>query len=82
MGIVAEESLACGTPVLHIKRLTAEESKAIIKIDEKDANKKIKDFFSLPEAEKKKLRAEARNYAEKYLSGEVWKDKYIDFYLK
>ena len=81
MGIVAEESLACGIPVLHIKKLTAEESKAIIKIDEKNENKKINDFFSLSETEKKKLRIEARKYAEKYLSDEVWKDKYLDFYL-
>ncbi len=82
MGIVAEESLACGTPVLHIKELTAEPSRTIIKIDETDANKKIKEFFELPEKTRRELGKEARKYAEKYLSDEVWKDRYVDFYLK
>lgn len=86
LGITAEEALACGVPVLHIEKLTAPDSNspAIIKIpfNVKEANKKIRNFFQLSNVNKNKLSKEARSYAEKYCSDEVWKDKYLDFYLK
>ncbi len=84
MGIVGEEALACGVPILHTNRIHAKESDAIIKTSDnkESANKKINEFLSLPKKERKKLSKEAREYAEKYLSDDVWKDKYLDFYLR
>ncbi len=84
IGIVGEEALACGTPVLHTNRIHAKNSEAIIKVPDNtiETNKKIKDFFALPKDKKIKISKEARLYAEKYLSDEVWKDKYLDFFLK
>lgn len=84
LGITAEEALACGTPVLHIEKLSAPgKTSAIIKIpfDVENANKKVRAFFELPDNQKKALSKEARSYAEKYCSDEVWKDRYLDFYL-
>ncbi|MGV8142517.1 MAG: glycosyltransferase [Candidatus Pacearchaeota archaeon] len=85
MGIVGEESLACGTPILHIEKLSSPgSSKAIVKIpfDAEKATKIISHFFSLPEKEKKLLQKDARRYAEEYCSDEYWKKRYLDFYLK
>jgi glycosyltransferase involved in cell wall biosynthesis len=83
MGIVGSEALACGTPLLHTKRIAFKDSPAILKIKDsiEEANSKIKTFFSLSNKEKAIISKEARTYAEKYLSDEVWKKRYIDFFL-
>jgi glycosyltransferase involved in cell wall biosynthesis len=84
MGIVGAESLACGTPILHTKRIAFKDSPAILKFGDNldEVNKKIKTFFDKDSKEIKSIRKEARNYAEKYCSNEIWKSKYLDFYLR
>ncbi|GEM_PF-2282138 len=82
--ITGSESLACGIPVLHTERFYAPDGDFIIKIkdDAIEANKKIKAFFNVDKIKRKIISIKAREYAQKYLSDEFWKDKYIDFYLK
>lgn len=82
--ITGSESLACGVPVLHTKRFYAPNESFVIRIkdDVKDANKKIRYFFNISKEKRKIISVKAREYAEKYLSDEFWKEKYIDFYLK
>lgn len=83
MGIVAEEALSCGIPIILPNRVTTPNSPAIFKtslsIDE--INKKMNNFLSLSIKEKQKISELARNYALKYLSDDVWKNKFIDFHL-
>lgn len=83
MGIVAEESLACGVPVLLPEILLDQDSKAIIKTSYSlsDINKKINHFFSLSKEERERISDQAREYAEKYCSDDVWSEKYIKFHL-
>jgi glycosyltransferase involved in cell wall biosynthesis len=82
--IVGAESLACGVPILHTKRVHAPNKGFVLRMsdDAKSAQEAIKTFFSLPKKERIFLGKEAREYAIKNLSDEFWKDKYLDFYLK
>ena len=84
MGIVGEESLACGVPILHTARVYAPKRDFIIRVkdDIKDANVKMRGFFNLSEKEKAKLAKPARDHAKKYMSDEFWKEKYLKFFLK
>ena len=79
--IVGGESLACGVPVIHTKRIHAPDKEFIIKVadDLSDANKKINLF--LKKKASKNLSKSAREYAVKYLSDESWENKYLEFYL-
>jgi len=83
IGITAEESLACGVPVILPDTLTMQDSPAIIKtpISSEQVDKRLKEFFSLPKKERKKITKEAREYAEKYCSDDIWKKEYIKFHL-
>jgi len=83
IGITAEESLACGVPVILPKTLTMKESPSIIKtsFSSDEINEEIKKFFSLSKKERDKTSSEARQYAEKYCSDDVWKKEYIKFHL-
>jgi glycosyltransferase involved in cell wall biosynthesis len=83
MGIVGAESLSCGVPIIHTKRIAFEDSSAIFKVLDnlQDFNKKIKDFFLLSEIKEAEIRKKAREYALENLSDEVWKEKYLKFYL-
>ena len=82
-GIVACESLSCGIPIIHAKRIITPEDDSIIKCDYSvpDINNKIKEFLSLPKQQKQKISKSARRYAKKYLSDEVWKKEFIEFHL-
>ena len=84
MGIVAEESLACGTPVLLPNTLTMPKHPAVILTSHSsgEINKELKKFFSLSNEERKKISKEARKYAEKYCSDDVWKKEFIKFHLE
>ncbi len=84
MGIVAEEALASGTPVLLPPISTKEETPAIIKIPNsvESVEQALKSFFSLSEKEREVISKKAREYAEKYCSDEVWRERYIEFHLK
>jgi glycosyltransferase involved in cell wall biosynthesis len=84
MGIVGGESLACGTPILHTNRIAFKDSPVIIKISEnlKEINNKIKAFFNLPNKDRINFSKESRKYVERYLSDEVWSNKYKEFFLK
>lgn len=83
MGIVGEESLACGTPIIHTKRVCAPDKQFIIKVKDsvEDIKNKINDFFKLSKTDRIALSKESREFAITNLSDEVWKEKYIDFYL-
>lgn len=82
--ITGSESLACGIPVLHTERFYAPDEDFVIRIkdDVKDANKKVKSFFSIDKDKRKIISMKARAYAVSNMSDEFWKDKYLDFYLK
>ena len=83
MGIVAEEALSCGIPIIHSDKVFAEDSDAILKLPysaEKISNE-IKLFFSLSKKQKDQLSKKAREYALENLSDEVWKERYLDFFL-
>ena len=83
VGIVGEESMACGTPIIHTKRVHAPDKSFIIKISEDviEINSKIKDFFLSSNKKIKKMSDDAREFAVSCLSDNFWKDKYSDFYL-
>ena len=82
-GIVAEESLACGIPTILPERLNIPQTPAIIKSSDsiQELTKKINSFLSLPQKEKQNLSNKARDFAQKYLSDDVWKKRFIDFHL-
>ena len=84
MGIVGAESLSCGTPILHTKRVAFPDSSAILRFNDdiNEINRKIKEFFALSEKEREALKKEARKYAIKYLSDDTWKEKYLNFFLE
>lgn len=83
MGIVGAEALSCGVPIIHTNRIAFKDSPAILKVsdDLSEVNEKLRSFFKKSIKEKNQLRKEARKYAEKYCSDEVWKDSYLEFYL-
>lgn len=83
MGIVAEEALACGIPIILPNTLVLPESSSIIKtkLSLEDANKKTQEFFSLSKKEKQKISKQAREYSLKYLSDDVWKKEFVKFHL-
>ena len=83
MGIVGGESLACGTPIIHTKRIAFKDSPAIIKVSDSvdEINKEIQKFFRLSEKERSKIAIIAREYVKNNLSDEIWERKYINFYL-
>lgn len=83
IGITAEEALACGIPVILPNTLTMKDSPAILKtsFSVEEINKKIRKFFSQPKKEREQLSKEARRYAEKYCSDNVWKNEYTKFHL-
>ncbi|MBS3072625.1 glycosyltransferase family 4 protein [Candidatus Pacearchaeota archaeon] len=82
--ITGSESLACGVPVLHTERFYAPDESFIIRIkdDVKDADKKLKTFFTVDKKKRKIISTKAREYAVSSMSDEFWKGKYIDFFLK
>jgi len=82
--ITGSESLACGIPVLHTERFYAPDKDFIIKVNDslEDANKKMTFFFNIDKEKRKIISVKAREYAISSMSDEVWKDRYIDFYLK
>lgn len=83
IGITAEESLACGTPVILPKTLTMRNSSSIIKTshDLDEVNSELKKFLSLGKKQVEKIRKEARCYAQKYCSDDAWKKEFIKFHL-
>ncbi|MDP4039121.1 MAG: glycosyltransferase [Candidatus Pacearchaeota archaeon] len=83
MGIVGGESLACGTPIIHTKRTAFKDSEAIIKVSDSvsEINKKIKEFFSKSKKQRDEISKTARKYAQENLSDEIWKEKYLKFFL-
>jgi len=83
IGIVAEEALSCGVPTILPTTLTMPKSNALILVNHssKEVNTKLKMFFSLSKTEQQKISKEARNYAEKYCSDEVWEKEFVKFHL-
>jgi len=84
MGIVTEEALACGIPVIHSKELLMVSSPAVIKSDfsSNEASRKINEFLALDTQKKKSLSAKARKLVMDKFSDEVWKKRYVDFHLR
>ncbi len=83
IGLVTEEALACGCPVIVSKEFRLKDSPAVFQsaVNFDEINAKIREFFTLSEKEKKKLSLTARKYAKDNYSDESWKDKYIEAYL-
>lgn len=89
LGMVAEESLACGTPVVVLrKEYGTKKSEATLQVPFNFGitNKVVREFFrrydKKSEKEKKQLSKTARDFAEKNFSANVWKEKYIDYYSR
>ena len=83
MGIVAEEALACGTPIIHSKEIGAKNSPAIYKVSHsgKDVSKALRKYIELPKKRKREISKIAREFAKRYYSDDAWKNKYIKYYL-
>lgn len=83
MGIVAEEALSCGIPIILPNKVTTPDSKSIIRSSTKleEINDKMNKFLLLPKKEKQEISKEARNYAQKYYSDDVWKKEFVKFHL-
>jgi len=81
--IVGEESLACGTSVIHTKRVHKKREEFIIKIDCNiaEANKKIRNYLKINSKKRKSISKKACDYAIRNFSDEMWKKRYLEFYL-
>lgn len=84
MGIVGEESLACGTPIIHTKRTAFKDDLSLIKVSDstKEMSEKISEFFNKSSLERKNISKFARDYAIQNCSDTFWKERYLNFYLK
>jgi len=82
-GLVAEESLACGTPVILPKIKGIKKSKAVFQVPEnfEFVNRVVSKFFKIPKHKRKEISKIARQYVLDNYSDEVWKDKNIKSYL-
>lgn len=87
LGMVAEESLACGTPVIVLKKeYGTEKSKAalLVPFHFGITNKSFREFFrdynKKSVREKEQLAKIARDFAQKNFAANVWERRYIDYY--
>ncbi|MCK5608194.1 glycosyltransferase family 4 protein [Candidatus Pacearchaeota archaeon] len=82
-GLVAEESLACGTPTIVSELFRLKKSKALYQVPLKfeEIDRAIAALFNLSEEEKNKLKKIARKYIQDNYSEDVWKKEYIKVYL-
>lgn len=83
LGLAAQESLSSGVVTIVPFTDTVRETQALykIKLDKNETQKVIQSFFEKSEKERENLSKEAREYAVKNFSGEVWEDGYRKSYL-
>ncbi len=83
LGLAAQESLASGVVTIVPFTDTVKETSALykIKLDKGETQKVLQSFFGKSESEREKISKEAREYAVKNFSGEVWEDGYRKSYL-
>lgn len=84
IGISTEEALACGVPVLVSEHFKLKPSSALfqVKFSLENTQKFLQYFFKLSPPQKKIISKEARKYVIDNYSYEVWKNKYLQSYLK
>lgn len=82
-GLIAEESMACGTPIVISELFKLKESESLYQVPLKylAVEKAILEYLSLPEKEKKQLRSLARKYIQENYSEDVWVKEYLKVYL-